>query len=130
MEGPIGRGRPCSSRSVVSDSDRKRERDPVGTLARQIAAVDQITIDVFAGAVANSALKARVRLARTHQGEDLGNDAPLLHEIPRYPRSGRGEQPLRVPAILRADVDIQPQLLAEVECHRDITDKTALDGRQ
>ena len=68
--------------SIVPDSHGQPHGDPVGAFTEQIAAVDQITVDVLGGAVAQSALKARVGLAWAHQREHLRDDAPVRHKSP------------------------------------------------
>src|SRR6266516_5745607 len=113
--------------SVVSDPHPQPHGDPVGDFARQIAAVDQIAVDVLRGAVAQSALKARVGLAWAHQREHLRDDAPVRHDIPGHARAGGAEQSVWVAAavILGAEIHIDPQLLTELEAHRDVDDKAA-----
>jgi hypothetical protein len=75
---------PPSSGSVVADPDGKGQGYPIRALARQVAAVNQIPVDVFGGAVTHTALKTRVGLARTDQSEYFRYDSPLRHEVPRY----------------------------------------------
>jgi hypothetical protein len=108
--------------SVVPDSHGQPHGDPVRAFTEQIAAVDQITVDVLGGAVAQSALKARVGLTWTHQREHFRDDTPVRHEIPGHARAGGAEHSVWVAAtvILSAEIDIDPQLLTELEAHRDV----------
>jgi len=65
IEQPQRKNVPETRRGVISVSPDQRGQphcDPVGAFAGQIAALDQIAVDVLRGAVAQSALKARVRL--------------------------------------------------------------------
>jgi hypothetical protein len=114
---------PPSSGSVVADPDGKGQGYPTRALARQVAAVNQIPVDAFGGAVTHAALKTRVGLARTDQSEYPRYDAPLRRKVPRYAGARRREQSAGVPIIiLAAEIEINPKVLAEIERHGDIDD--------
>ena len=112
------------SSSIGAGSHREPYGDPVGAFAREVAAVDHIPVDALRRAIAQSALEAWVCLSRPHEGKNFGNDAPLGDESPCDTRSRGAEQAVRIATIiLCAEIDVDPELLAEIKGQRNVYDQ-------